>query len=201
LARSRLGCGGGVLLTLLFFLLLVLLDATFSTSCGVPCIASSPVGGRQQGCYPPSGRCSPSGCKPHRQDGDRVILVAALRGWPTNPAWYQILCEHPEVVRRFTISRRGRGGRTRAGTSLGSCQRIYPPYGDFREDARKARANSAGSARAGHGVYADVKLLHRSRAVRSRDGEDVPISFSRLPIAARQGRYSRRMPSTRADDA
>jgi hypothetical protein len=31
-------------------------------------------------------------------DGDRVTIVASLRGWPRNPAWYYNLCRHPDVV-------------------------------------------------------------------------------------------------------
>jgi deazaflavin-dependent oxidoreductase (nitroreductase family) len=30
--------------------------------------------------------------------GDRVTIVASLRGWPKNPAWYHNLREHPDVV-------------------------------------------------------------------------------------------------------
>ena len=31
-------------------------------------------------------------------DGDRVTIVASLRGWPQNPAWYYNLRKHPDVV-------------------------------------------------------------------------------------------------------
>src|SRR5256885_13692526 len=31
-------------------------------------------------------------------DGDRVTIVASLRGWPRNPAWYYNLRKHPDVV-------------------------------------------------------------------------------------------------------
>jgi deazaflavin-dependent oxidoreductase (nitroreductase family) len=31
-------------------------------------------------------------------DGDRVTIVASKRGWPTNPAWYHNVREHPDVV-------------------------------------------------------------------------------------------------------
>ena len=31
-------------------------------------------------------------------DGERVTLIASKIGWPTHPAWYYNLCEHPEVV-------------------------------------------------------------------------------------------------------
>src|SRR5262249_14542297 len=31
-------------------------------------------------------------------DHDRVILIAALRGWPKHPAWFHNLRAHPEVV-------------------------------------------------------------------------------------------------------
>ena len=31
-------------------------------------------------------------------DGDRVTIIASLRGWPKNPAWYSNLRKHPDVV-------------------------------------------------------------------------------------------------------
>src|SRR5438034_3941550 len=31
-------------------------------------------------------------------DGDRVTIIASLRGWPRNPAWYYNLRTHPDVV-------------------------------------------------------------------------------------------------------
>jgi deazaflavin-dependent oxidoreductase (nitroreductase family) len=72
-------------------------------------------------------------------DGDRVTIVAALRGWPKNPAWYHNLRKNPDVV--F-------GGRPfRAEIVDGEAERqrlweladrIYPQYADFREEAAKS---------------------------------------------------------------
>src|SRR5436305_14698933 len=31
-------------------------------------------------------------------DGDRVIIIASLRGWSKNPAWYYNLRRHPDVM-------------------------------------------------------------------------------------------------------
>ena len=31
-------------------------------------------------------------------DGDRVTIIASLRGWPKNPAWYYNLRRHPDVL-------------------------------------------------------------------------------------------------------
>jgi deazaflavin-dependent oxidoreductase (nitroreductase family) len=31
-------------------------------------------------------------------DGDRVVIIASKRGWPTHPTWYHNLRKHPDVV-------------------------------------------------------------------------------------------------------
>src|SRR4051794_40595333 len=31
-------------------------------------------------------------------DGDRVTIVASLRGWANNPAWYYNVRKHPDVI-------------------------------------------------------------------------------------------------------
>jgi deazaflavin-dependent oxidoreductase (nitroreductase family) len=72
-------------------------------------------------------------------DGDRMTIIAALRGWPKNPAWYYNLRKHPDVV--F-------GGRPfRAEVVEGEAEqqrlwdladRVYPQFADFREQAGKA---------------------------------------------------------------
>jgi deazaflavin-dependent oxidoreductase (nitroreductase family) len=72
-------------------------------------------------------------------DGDRVTLVAALRGWPRNPAWYHNLRKHPDVV----------FGGLPFGAEIVEdeaerlrlwelADRVYPQYADFREQAGKA---------------------------------------------------------------
>jgi deazaflavin-dependent oxidoreductase (nitroreductase family) len=72
-------------------------------------------------------------------DGDRVILVAALRGSPRNPAWYHNLREHPGVVFGGLPFRAEAVEDERERERLwGLAERIYPPYADFRQDARKA---------------------------------------------------------------
>ena len=72
-------------------------------------------------------------------DGDRVILVAALRGSPRNPAWYHNLREHPGVVFGGLPFRAEAVDDERERERLwGLAERIYPPYADFRHDARKA---------------------------------------------------------------
>ena len=72
-------------------------------------------------------------------DGDRVTIVASLRGWPRNPAWYHNLRKHPDVV--F-------GGAPFRGEIIEDeaerqrlwdlADRIYPQFADFREEAEKA---------------------------------------------------------------
>jgi deazaflavin-dependent oxidoreductase (nitroreductase family) len=72
-------------------------------------------------------------------EGDRVILVAALRGSPRNPAWYHNLREHPEVVFGGLPFRAELVGDERERERFWAlAERIYPPYADFREEARKA---------------------------------------------------------------
>ena len=68
-----------------------------------------------------------------------MTIIAALRGWPKNPAWYYNLRKHPDVV--F-------GGRPfRAEVVEGEAEqqrlwdladRVYPQFADFREQAGKA---------------------------------------------------------------
>src|SRR4051794_16392656 len=72
-------------------------------------------------------------------DGDRVTIVATLRGWPRNPGWYYNLLEHPHVV--FG----GQPFRAEIVEDASQRQRlweladhVYPPYAEFREQAAKA---------------------------------------------------------------
>jgi deazaflavin-dependent oxidoreductase (nitroreductase family) len=72
-------------------------------------------------------------------DGDRVVIVASLRGWPTNPAWYHNLRRHPEVLfggspfRAEIIEDDSERGRL-----WELADRVYPQYADFRERAGQA---------------------------------------------------------------
>jgi deazaflavin-dependent oxidoreductase (nitroreductase family) len=71
-------------------------------------------------------------------DGDRVTIVASLRGWTKNPAWYFNVREHPDVLY---------GGHPfHAEIVVDEAEqqrlwdladRVYPPFADFREQARK----------------------------------------------------------------
>jgi deazaflavin-dependent oxidoreductase (nitroreductase family) len=72
-------------------------------------------------------------------DGDRVTIVASLRGWPRHPAWYHNLRRHPDVVYG------GLPFRAEVVTDEAERERlwkladsVYPPYVDFRERAAKA---------------------------------------------------------------
>jgi deazaflavin-dependent oxidoreductase (nitroreductase family) len=72
-------------------------------------------------------------------DGDRVTIVASLRGWPKNPAWYYNLRKHPNVVFGGLSYRaeivQDEPERQRL---WGLADRVYPQYADFREQAAKA---------------------------------------------------------------
>jgi deazaflavin-dependent oxidoreductase (nitroreductase family) len=72
-------------------------------------------------------------------DGDRVTIVASLRGWPKNPAWYYNLRKHPNVVfgglnyRAEIVQDEPERQRL-----WDLADRVYPQYADFREQAAKA---------------------------------------------------------------
>ena len=72
-------------------------------------------------------------------DGDRVTIIASLRGWRRNPAWYYNLRRHPDVVfgglpfRAEEVEDEAERKRL-----WGLADRIYPQYADFREEAQKA---------------------------------------------------------------
>jgi len=72
-------------------------------------------------------------------DGDRVTIIASLRGWAKNPAWYYNLLKNPEVVfgglpfRAEIIEDEAEQERL-----WGLADRVYPPYAAFREQAGKA---------------------------------------------------------------
>jgi deazaflavin-dependent oxidoreductase (nitroreductase family) len=72
-------------------------------------------------------------------DGDRVTIIATLRGWPRNPAWYYNLRRHPDVVyggvpmRAHIVEDESERQRL-----WELAERVYPQYADFREQAAKA---------------------------------------------------------------
>jgi len=72
-------------------------------------------------------------------DGDRVTIVASLRGWPKNPAWYHNLRKHPDVVYGGVPFRaeivQDEAERQRLWELA---DRVFPPYADYREQAGKA---------------------------------------------------------------
>jgi deazaflavin-dependent oxidoreductase (nitroreductase family) len=72
-------------------------------------------------------------------DGDRVTIVASLRGWPRNPAWYHNLCRHPDILfggspfRAEVVEEESERRRL-----WELADRVYPPYAEFRERAGEA---------------------------------------------------------------
>jgi deazaflavin-dependent oxidoreductase (nitroreductase family) len=72
-------------------------------------------------------------------DGDRVTIVASLRGWPKNPAWYYNLRKHPNVAfgglnyRAEIVEDEAERQRL-----WDLADRVYPQYADFREQAARA---------------------------------------------------------------
>jgi deazaflavin-dependent oxidoreductase (nitroreductase family) len=71
-------------------------------------------------------------------DGDRVTIIATLRGWPRNPAWYYNLQKDPDVVfgglpfRAEIVEDEAERRRL-----WELADRVYPQYADFREKAGK----------------------------------------------------------------
>ena len=72
-------------------------------------------------------------------DGDRVTIIASLRGWAKNPAWYYNLRKHPDVV-FGGLPFRGEIVEDEAERQRlwDLADRVYPQYADFREQAEKA---------------------------------------------------------------
>ena len=68
-----------------------------------------------------------------------MTIIASLRGWRRNPAWYYNLRRHPDVVfgglpfRAEEVEDEAERKRL-----WGLADRIYPQYADFREEAQKA---------------------------------------------------------------
>jgi deazaflavin-dependent oxidoreductase (nitroreductase family) len=72
-------------------------------------------------------------------DGEQVTIVASLRGWPRNPAWYHNLRRDPDVVFGGSPFRaeivEDEAERRRL---WDLADRVYPPYADFRARAEEA---------------------------------------------------------------
>jgi deazaflavin-dependent oxidoreductase (nitroreductase family) len=72
-------------------------------------------------------------------DGRRVTIIASLRGWPRNPAWYYNLRKYPDVVfgglpyRAKIVEDEAERRRL-----WDLADRVYPQYADFRGQAAKA---------------------------------------------------------------
>ena len=72
-------------------------------------------------------------------DGERVTIIASLRGWPRNPAWYYNLRKHPDVVfgglpfHAEIVEDEAERHRL-----WGLADRVYPQYIGFRAQAEKA---------------------------------------------------------------
>ena len=72
-------------------------------------------------------------------DGDRVTVVASLRGWPRNPAWYYNLRNDPDVVFGGTPYRAEIVEDSAVRERLWDlADRVYPQFAGFREEAEKA---------------------------------------------------------------
>jgi len=72
-------------------------------------------------------------------DGDRVIIVASKRGWPTHPAWYHNLRRYPDVrfgglpFRAEVVQDESERQRL-----WGLADRVFPPFADYRRWAAAA---------------------------------------------------------------
>jgi deazaflavin-dependent oxidoreductase (nitroreductase family) len=72
-------------------------------------------------------------------DGDRVTIVASLRGWPKNPAWYHNLRRHPDILYGGAPFRAEIVEDDAERERLWDlADRVYPQYADFREQAGNA---------------------------------------------------------------
>jgi deazaflavin-dependent oxidoreductase (nitroreductase family) len=72
-------------------------------------------------------------------DGERVTIIASKRGWPTHPAWYYNLLEHPDIVyggMPFRAELVEDEAERRRLWNL--ADRVFPEYVDYREQAGKA---------------------------------------------------------------
>jgi deazaflavin-dependent oxidoreductase (nitroreductase family) len=72
-------------------------------------------------------------------DGDRVTIIASKRGWPTHPAWYYNLREHPDILYGglpFRAELVEDDAERRRLWDL--ADRVFPEYADYREQAGRA---------------------------------------------------------------
>ena len=71
-------------------------------------------------------------------DGDRVTIVASLRGWSRNPDWYHNLGRHPDVTfNGMPFHAEGVEDEAERQRLWELADRVYPKYADFREAARR----------------------------------------------------------------
>jgi deazaflavin-dependent oxidoreductase (nitroreductase family) len=72
-------------------------------------------------------------------DGDRVTIVASLRGWARHPDWYHNLSKHPDVVfgglpfRAEVVQSEAERQRL-----WDLADRVLPQYAEYRAEAAKA---------------------------------------------------------------
>jgi deazaflavin-dependent oxidoreductase (nitroreductase family) len=72
-------------------------------------------------------------------DGDRVTIIASMRGLPKHPAWYYNLRAHPEIrygglpFRAELIEDKAERQRL-----WELADRVFPEYADYREQAGRA---------------------------------------------------------------
>jgi deazaflavin-dependent oxidoreductase (nitroreductase family) len=72
-------------------------------------------------------------------DGDRVTIIASLRGWPKNPAWYHNLRRHSDVVYGGVPFRAEIVEDTAERERIWNlADRVYPQYATFRDRAAAA---------------------------------------------------------------
>src|ERR671930_583874 len=71
-------------------------------------------------------------------DGDRVTIIASLRGWPKNPAWYYNVRKHPDVIYAGLPFRaeivEDEAERKRL---WNLADRVFPEFADYRARAAK----------------------------------------------------------------
>jgi len=72
-------------------------------------------------------------------DGQRVTIVASLRGWPRHPAWYHNVRRHPEVVYGGMPFRAEIVDDPAERERLWQlADRVFPIYADYRAQAAKS---------------------------------------------------------------
>ena len=68
-----------------------------------------------------------------------MTIIASLRGWPKNPAWYYNLRKHPDVVfGGLPFGAEIVEDEAERQRLWDLADRVYPQYADFREQAGKA---------------------------------------------------------------